>query len=153
MLLALLIAAAPWLEITGGPTFVAGHGTGPTARVEVGVPAGDRLAGEAWISGLIDSTPLTSSAILSAGVGGRVLVTPLSSPLGLWAHAGAGWSPDIGYSARSGPTAFAGAILSFQPFLKRFSLGLEADATLWSRSLGPTDAVGLSLLPYLHCSF
>ena len=153
MLLALLMAVTPWLEMSGGPSYIARRGNGPMARVEVGVPLGDRFAAEGWISGLIDSTPLTSSAVLSTGVGGRMLLTPTGRSLGLWAHAGAGWSPYIGYGGRSGPTGFAGAILAFQPFLKRFSLGLEADASVFTNILGADNAVAFSFLPYLRCSF
>ena len=159
MLLALLIAATPWLEMSGGPVFV-GHGSasgsrGPMARIDFGVPLADRLAVEGWLSGYMSGPARApgDTAVMSLGAGARFLMARFGSQTGFWAHAGAGWAPYVGYGGRSGPTAFAGALLSFQPFLKRFSLGVEADAYVWSNILGPDSAVGLAVLPYLRCSF
>ena len=168
MLLALLIAAAPWLEMSGGPVFIAkgtaAGGSGSMLRLEVGVPLGERVALEAWLSGAIASAPrsgpydaapaeLGTSAVPSLGLGGRLLLARFADQFGVWAHGGAGWAPYFGYGGRSGPTAFGGALLSFQPFVKRFSLGLEADAVVWNNILGPDNAVALAVLPSLRCSF
>ncbi|MGZ6144103.1 MAG: hypothetical protein ACXWLM_12250 [Myxococcales bacterium] len=167
MLLALLIAAAPWLEMSGGPVLVVGGSAagsrGTMARFDVGVPLAESLAAEVWAAGMIEDDPHPdtyavqqiqySSALFSLGAGGRYRVLQLGSSIALWAHAGAGWAPYIGTSGRAGPMGFGGAIVAFQPFLKRFSLGVEAQASLWVNTLGPDNAVALSLLPYLRCSF
>ena len=42
---------------------------------------------------------------------------------------------------------FGGALLTFQPFLARFTLGLEADAVAWR------TALGMAVLPSLRCTF
>jgi len=159
MLLALLIAAAPWVEISGGPVFV-GHGAsaganGPMARIDIGLPVADRFAVEGWTAGYMSGTSRAAGdvAVMSLGAGARFLMAEFGSQTGLWAHAGGGWAPYVGYGGRSGPTAFAGALLSFQPFLKRFSLGVEADAYVFTNVLGPNNAVALAVLPYLRCSF
>jgi hypothetical protein len=158
MLLAILMAAAaPWVEMSGGPALLhpsgqQGMSSGPMLRVDLGMPVGDRLAGEVWLSGAMQSAPLRTpgdSAVVGAGVGGRLLVTGLGSEgkLGIWAHAGAGWGAPAAGTAVSGPTGFAGALLSFQPFLQRFQLGVELDA------LAFRQAFGLALLPSLRCTF
>ncbi|MFN2548188.1 MAG: hypothetical protein ABR567_12195 [Myxococcales bacterium] len=159
MLLALLIAASPWLEMSGGPVFV-GHGAaggsnGPMARIDVGFPVAERFAVEGWMSGYMSGTSRApgDTAVMSLGAGARFLMANFGAQTGLWAHAGGGYAPYVGYGGRSGPTAFAGALLSFQPFLKRFSLGVEADAYVFSNILGPGSAVGVAVLPYLRCSF
>jgi hypothetical protein len=159
MLAALLLAAAPWLEISGGPMIV-GHGSaagsaGPMARIEVGMPLTERFAAEGWVAGQIANAPLHApgdNALLSAGIGGRFRMLQLGSQSGLWAHAGGGWAPSVG-TGRSGPTAFAGALVTFQPFLKRFQLGLEGDAYVVGNALGPTSSVAFALLPSLRCTF
>lgn len=158
MIAALLLAAAPWLELSGGPMIV-GHGSaagsrGPLARIELGMPLTERFAAEGWVAGQIANAPLHApgdTALLSAGVGARFRMLQLGQT-GLWAHGGGGWAPSVG-TGRSGPLAFAGALVSFQPFLKRFSLGLEADAYVVGNALGPTSSVAFALLPSLRCTF
>jgi hypothetical protein len=157
MLLALLLAAAPWVEMSAGPVFLresrrAGLGSGPLLRLDLGVPLGERAAAEAWLSGALERAPMAApgdSALLGAGAGGRLLIVRLDAEgkLGLWAHAGAGWGVPAAGQGRPGPSGFAGALLSFQPFLHRFSLGLEADA------LAYRHALGLAFLPSLRCTF
>ena len=158
MLLALLIAAAPWVEVSGGPVIVgrgdAARSQGPMARIDLGVPVAERLAVEGWMSGFMSSSREPGdAAVMSLGGGARFRMANLSQQTALWAHLGGGFSPYVGYGGRAGPTAFAGAILAFQPFIKRFSVGLEADAYVFARTRGPTNAVGLAVLPYLRCSF
>ena len=46
----------------------------------------------------------------------------------------------------SGPAGFAGAQLLFQPFVKRFALGLEIDA------VAVRSGLGLAVLPSLRCA-
>ena len=153
MLLALLIAASPWVEMSGGP--VLGRGSnGPMARIDLGLPVAERFAVEGWMSGYMSGSSGAPNdvAIMAAGAGARFLLTTLGSQTGLWAHAGGGWAPSVGYG-HSGPTGFAGALLSFQPFVKRFSLGLEADAYAFPNVSATGSRVSLALLPYLRCSF
>lgn len=161
MLLALLIAAAapqqPWVEMSAGPVFLheSGHGgvgSGPLLRLDLGVQVTERLAGEIWLSGALESAPLGAPgdrAILGAGAGGRFLLSRLDAEgkLGLWAHAGAGFGASAAGGGGAGPTGFAGALLSFQPFVKRFQLGLEADVIAERR------AFGIAVLPSLRCAF
>jgi len=157
VILALLLAAAapqqPWVEISAGPVFLheqgrSGLGDGPLLRLDLGYPLSDRAAGELWLSGAMESAPLGSPgdrAIVGAGAGGRFLLTRLDGEgkLGLWAHAGAGWGAQAAGGGAPGPTGFAGALLSFQPFVKRFQLGLDADAVAYRK------AIGLAVLPSL----
>jgi hypothetical protein len=161
MLLALLLAAAtspqPWVEMSAGPMMLhesgrAGFGTGPLVRLDLGYPLSDRVAAELWLSGAMESAPLGSpgdSAIASAGAGGRLLLSRLDhdGKVGLWAHAGAGWGAPAAGDGSSGPTGFAGALVSFQPFLKRFQLGLEADAVAYRK------VFGAAIMPSLRCTF
>lgn len=161
MLLALLIAAVapqqPWVEMSAGPMMLhqsgrAGFGTGPLLRMDLGYQLSDRLAGEVWLSGAMESAPLRSpgdSAIVGGGLGGRLLLAGLDreGKVGFWAHAGAGWGAPAAGEGLAGPAGFAGALVSFQPFVKRFQLGLEADAVAYRKS------VGLALLPSLRCAF
>src|SRR5205823_13184643 len=98
MIALLLAVALPWVEMSGGPVLLresgrAGLGTGPMVRVEVGFPVAERLAAEAWLSGAMESAPLSAPgdrALLGAGVGGRALLLDVGQ-LGVWAHVGAGW--------------------------------------------------------------
>jgi hypothetical protein len=157
MLLALLVAASPWVAMSAGPVFLrqqdrSGVGTGPLVRLEVGVPFAERAAAEAWFSGAVESGPMGSPgdrAILAAGGGGRFLLMRIGPEdrLGFWAHGGAGWGAPAAGEGTAGVTGFAGALVSFQPFLKRFQLGLEADAVAYRQTLG------LAILPSLSCTF
>jgi hypothetical protein len=157
MLLAVLVAASPWIGMSGGPLFVkqqdrAGVGTGPMVRLELGVPFAERAAAEAWLSGAVETAPLGApgdSAIVGAGGGGRFLLARIDPDgrVGFWAHAGAGWGAFTAGEGAPGISGFAGALLSFQPFLKRFRLGLEADAVAYRKTLG------LAILPSLSCTF
>src|SRR5881394_758366 len=153
MLLALLIAASPFVSMSGGPVFGKGS-NGPMARIDLGLPVDDRFAVEGWASGYMSGSNGGPGdvAIMAVGAGARYLVANIGAQTGLWAHAGGGWSPKVGYSGSSGATAFGGALLSFQPFLKRFSLGVEADAYVFSNVLGQSSTFALAVLPYLRCS-
>jgi hypothetical protein len=161
LMVAMLVAAAapqqPWVEMSAGPVMLresgrSGVGTGPLVRVQVGYPLTDRVAGEVWLSGAMESAPMGApgdSALLGVGAAARVLVSRLDSSgkLGLWMHGGAGWGAPVAGDGQHGPTGFAGVLLSFQPFVKRFNIGLEADAVAWR------SAVGLAILPSLRCTF
>jgi hypothetical protein len=164
MVAMVLLAAAPvaeekqpWVGMSAGPVLLRqsgrpGVGSGPLVRVEVGYPLADRVAAEVWLTGAMESAPLGTPgdrALLGAGAGARVLVSRLDSSgkLGLWMHGGAGWGAPIAGDGQHGPTGFAGLLLSFQPFVKRFTLGLETDAVAWR------SAVGIAILPSLRCTF
>jgi len=160
MMLALALAAAapqPWIGISAGPVLLResgrpGVGSGPLVRVEVGYPVADRIAAELWLSGAMESAPPTTPgdhALLGAGGGARLLVSRLDSAgkLGLWLHAGAGWGAPVAGDGQHGPMGFGGALFTFQPFMQRFTLGLEANAVAWR------SAVGMAVLPSLRCAF
>ena len=156
MLFALLLAVAspakPWLEMQAGPMLLRGGGSGPLLRISVGQPFGERLAGELWLTGVLESAPLAArgdSALVGGGAGGRVLLRSFGSDdkLGIWARAGVGWSATAAGSGNQGPSAFGGLILAFQPFVKRFTVGLEGDALAFKTT------VGFALLPSLRCTF
>jgi hypothetical protein len=160
LMLALVMAAAapqPWVEMSAGPMLLheggrSGMGSGPLVRLDVGVPFGERFAAEVWLSGAMESAPsgpLGDRALVGGGAGGRALLQRFGEEgkIALWAHAGAGWGMAAAGEGQAGPTGFAGALLSFQPFVKRFTLGLEADAVAYR------NAYGIALLPSLRCSF
>jgi len=160
LIVALLLAAGapqPYFGMSAGPVLLResgrpGLGNGPLVRLEAGYPIGDRLAAEAWLSGAMESAPSRTPgdrALLGAGVGGRLLLLRAGSEgdVGLWLHAGAGWGAPVAGEGGPGPTGFGGALLTFQPLIKRFTLGLEADAIAWKKTFG------LALLPTLHCAF
>ena len=161
MLLALILAAVtpqqPWVEISAGPVLLhesgrAGVGSGPLLRLDLGYPFSERAAGELWLSGAVESAPQRSPgdrAIVAAGAGGRFLLSRLDAEgkLGLWAHAGAGWGAQAAGEGAPGPTGFAGALLSFQPFVKRFQVGLEGDVVAYRK------AYGFAILPSLRAAF
>jgi hypothetical protein len=158
MLLALLIAAAgPWVGLSAGPAFLhddgrSGMGSGPLLRLDLGYPLGERAAAEVWLSGAFESAPLETPgdrALAALGAGGRLLVLRLGDEgkFGLWAHAGGGWGVPVAGDGSPGPVGFGGAIFSFQPFIQRFSVGLEADA------LAYRNGWGAAVMPTLRCSF
>lgn len=161
LLLALALAAAappqPYVGMSAGPLLLResgrpGTGSGPMVRLEVGYPVADRLAAEAWLTGAMESAPSRAPgdrALVGAGLGGRVLVLRAGSEgsVGFWLHGGAGWGAPVAGSGAPGPTGFAGALVTFQPFVKRFTLGIEADALAWRRTFG------VALLPTLRCAF
>jgi len=159
-MVAMVLAASapqPWVGISAGPVLMhesgrAGVGTGPMVRVEVGYPVADRLAAEAWLATAFQNAPMRSpgdSALIAGGGGARLLVTRLDSDgkLGFWLHGGAGWGVPVSGDGQHGPLGFGGALLTFQPFVKRFTVGLEADAIAWRSTLG------LAVLPSLRCAF
>ncbi|TMA27830.1 MAG: hypothetical protein E6J78_09175 [Deltaproteobacteria bacterium] len=153
MLLALFLAAAqPWLQMEAGPMFLRNGGGGPLLRVSVGQQFAERLGGELWLTAGLQGPAggaRGDSAVLGGGAGGRVLLRSFGEEgkLGLWARAGVGWSAAAAGNDGQGPSAFGGALLSFQPFMKRFTVGLEADALAFRRN------VGFAVLPSLRCSF
>ena len=161
MLLALLIAAAapqqPWVELSGGALMLhqsgrTGLSSGPLVRLDLGYQLHERAAVELWLSGAVESAPLGApgdQAVLGAGAGGRLLVMRLDpeGKLGLWAHGGAGWGSQPGGDGSPGPQGFGGALLSFQPFVKRFQLGFEVDVLAYKHALG------FAVLPSLRASF
>jgi hypothetical protein len=162
MLLALLIAAGgsiqqPWVEIEGGPAWVheqgrAGLSNGPLLRIDLGYEVTQRFAAEVWLTGAMETAPSHSpgdSSILGGGLAGRFLLANLdeSARLGLWLHAGAGWSALTAGDGASGPAGFAGALFSWQPFVQRFQVGIEADAVAFRNTFGG------AVLPTLRCSF
>jgi hypothetical protein len=161
LMLAMFLAAAtpqkPWIEMSAGPMFLhqsgrPGLGTGPLVRLELGRPLGERVAAELWVSGILETAPLGvpgDHALLGAGVGLRYLLLHLDSEdkLNLWAHGGAGWGAPVAGEGSNGPAAFAGALLAFQPFVSRFSMGLEANALAWR------SKVGVALTPSIRCTF
>ena len=67
-------------------------------------------------------------------IAARVLVSRLDSSgnLGLWMHGGAGWGAPVAGDGQHGPTGFAGVLLSFQPFVKRFTYTCVTSCGSWS---------------------
>ena len=161
MLVAMLLAATapqqPSVGISAGPVFVresgkSGVGRGPLLRVDVGYPVGDRISAEIWLTSAIEQAPTSSPGdrgLIAGGGGARLLVSRLGSDgtLGFWMHGGAGWGLSIDGDGKHGPVGFGGALVTVQPFVKRFTLGLEADAVAWR------NAIGVAVLPSLRCAF
>lgn len=154
-MLALFAVLLPFMEVSAGPSFLLqpgrpGIGHGPEVRMTAGLPLGDRFAGELWASGVLETAPLRAPgdrALLGGGVGGRMLVRASSdAKLTLWARGGVGWSAVAG-QGQPGPSGFAGGLISYQPFVKRFQLGVELDA------LAFRNTFGLAVLPSLRCEF
>lgn len=158
--LALMVAAPmapqqqPWLEMSGGPLVLHRNGgldSGPLVRMQVALPLGERFAGELWAAGSMQSAPLGrpgDQAMVGGGLAGRFLLHQFDQEgrFALWAHAGAGYLAAAAGNGLSGPTGFGGAAFLFQPVIRRFALGLEADA------VGARGAFGFALLPTLRCS-
>ena len=144
----------PWLEISGGPMVLrrdGGFDSGPLLRLQVAVPLGERFAAELWAAGSLESAPLGrpgDQALVGGGLAGRLLLHEFDAEgrLALWAHGGAGYLASAAGTSLSGPTAFGGAAFVFQPVIRRFAVGLEADA------VGARGAFGLALLPTLRCA-
>jgi len=160
LMVAMVLAAAtpqPWVGVSGGAVLLresgrSGVGSGPMFRVEVGYPVADRVSAELWLSSMVENAPPSrpgDSALIAGGGGARLLVTRLGSDgkLGFWLHGAAGWGVPLAGDGSSGPLGFGGALLTFQPFVKRFTVGLEADAVAWRNTLG------LAVLPTLRCGF
>ncbi len=160
LMLAMLLAAAtpqPWVGMSAGPVLLResgrpGVGTGPMLRVEVGYPLADRVAAEAWLSTTVESAPPRNPgdlAFIAAGGGARLRVGQLDSDgkLNFWLHGGAGWGVPVSEDGKHGPLGFGGAMLTFRPFIQRFTLGLETDVVAWR------DTLGLAVLPSLRCAF
>jgi len=157
VVLAAAAAPQPWVGISGGPLLLResgreGVGSGPLVRVEVGYPLADRVAAEVWLSSTMESAPRRSPgdrALIAGGGGARLRVAHLDSDgeVSLWLHGAAGWGIPISGDGKHGPIGFGGALITFQPFVKRFTLGLEADAVAWR------DTLGLAVLPSLRCRF
>jgi hypothetical protein len=162
-LAAMLVAAAaapvkqPWIELEGGPALLhqsrrAGLGSGPLFRADLGYELSERVAAEVWLTGAMQSAPLRTpgdTAILGGGLAARYLLKTFDEGgrVGLWAHGGAGWSALAAGEGASGPAEFAGAILTFQPFVQKFQVGIEADLVAFRAT------VGGALLPALRCTF
>lgn len=157
--LALMVAAPlaqqqPWLEISAGPMVLhrnGGFDNGPLVRLQAAVPLGERFAGELWAAGSLQSAPLGrpgDQALVGGGLAARFLLHQFDTEgrFALWAHGGAGYLAAAAGDGLSGPTGFGGAALVFQPLIRRFAVGLEADA------VGARGAFGLALLPTLRCA-
>src|SRR5205823_8354476 len=159
--LALLLVAAPALPVTQRGPFVEmqagpqvlfrgrGVGTGPEVRLDLGLGVSERFAFEAWISGALENAPLHAPGVqsrLGAGLATRARLYRLDSEgrIALWGRAGAGFAASS--PGQSGPVGFGGAQILWQPFVKRFAFGLEADALLLR------GGVGFAVLPSLRCA-
>lgn len=146
----------PWLEASAGPALLhqsgsRGFGSGPLVRLGLGKALNEYAAGEVWLSGAVQSAPLSSpgdAAVAAGGVGGRLRLHAFGDEgkLSLWARVGVGWQAAAQGEARSGPAGFAGAQLLFQPFVRRFAIGLEVDG------LAARGAAGFAVLPSLRCA-
>ena len=152
-------AAVPFLEMSAGPLLLhksghAGLDSGPLVRLDAGLPLSERFAAELWAAGSMQAAPLGSQrgsgdqALVGGGIGGRLLVHQFDAEgrLGLWARGGLGYLAATSGEGAYGPTGFGGAALVFQPWVKRFAIGVEADA------VGTRSALGLLILPTLRCS-
>jgi hypothetical protein len=142
----------PFLEMQAGPQIFfrsTGRGVGPEVRLDVGVGLNERFAAEAWLSGALEDAPLHApgdQSRIGAGLAGRARLLQLDSDgkLGLWGRVGAGYA--FADPSGSGPTAFGGAQLLWQPFVRRFAVGLEMDA------LAVRSGLGFAVLPSLRCA-
>jgi hypothetical protein len=159
-LIAVLLAAPPfpvtqrgaWLEMQAGPQVLFRDrraSVGPEVRLDVGLAFTERIAAEAWLSGAFDPAPVPSPddrSRIGAGIAARARLFQLDSEgkLMLWGRAGVGYA--FATPNGSGPVGFAGPQLLFQPFVKRFALGLELDG------VANRSGLGFALLPSLRCA-
>jgi hypothetical protein len=142
----------PYLEMQAGPQVLfhdSARRIGPEVRLNVGLGFNDRFAVEAWLSGALLDAPLSTpgdQSRIGAGLAGRARLLQLDSDgkLGLWGRVGAGYA--YADPTGSGPTAFGGAQLLWQPFVRRFAVGLEMDA------LAVRSGLGFAVLPSLRCA-
>jgi hypothetical protein len=142
----------PFLEMQAGPQVLlrdAGRSVGPEVRLDVGLGFNDRFAAEAWLSGALVDAPLRTpgdQSRIGAGLAGRARLLQLDADakLGLWGRVGAGYA--FANSGGSGPAAFGGAQLLWQPFVRRFAVGVEVDA------LAVRSGLGFAVLPSLRCA-
>ena len=141
-----------WVEMQAGPQLLfrdRGAGLGPEVRLDIGVGLTERLAAEAWLSGALEEAPLRSpgdQSRVAVGLAARARLLQLDSEgkVMVWGRAGAGWAAAT--PSGSGPAGFAGAQLLFQPFVKRFALGLEIDG------VAVRSGLGFAVLPSLGCA-
>lgn len=152
----LAVVLATWLEMSGGPAFVNQQNTrgvtsGPMVRLDLGYPLGERFAAELWLSGEFVGAAAGvpgDRAVAALGAGGRLLIAHLDGDrFAIWAHGGGGWGVPAAGDGTPGPLGFAGPLVTFQPFIQRFSLGLEADALAYHKGMGA------AVMPSLRCSF
>jgi hypothetical protein len=146
----------PWLDVAAGAAVLHRHrssgvSTGPMVRLGLGLAVSDFAAGELWLAGAVHSSPRSApgdTALAGLGVGGRLRVFRFDpeGKLALWGRLGGGWQAAAAGDARSGPTGFAGAQLLFQPFVRRFAVGLELDG------LASRGSLGFAILPSLRAA-
>lgn len=142
----------PFLEMQAGPQVLfrhGGNGAGPEVRLNVGMGVNDRFVAEAWLSGALENAPLRTpgdQSRIGAGLAGRARLLQLDSDgkVGVWGRVGAGYA--FASPTGSGPTAFGGAQLLWQPFVRRFAVGLEVDA------VAVRSGFGFAVLPSLRCA-
>jgi hypothetical protein len=161
LVLALALVAAPALPVTQRGPFVemqagpqvlfrgSGVGSGPEVRLDLGLGVTEKIAFEAWISGALENAPLRApgdQSRLGAGLAARARLYQFDpeGKVALWGRAGAGFAATT--PGQSGPLGFGGAQILWQPFVKRFAFGLEADALLLR------GGAGFAVLPSLRCA-
>ena len=157
-LIAALVAApvavsqkGPWLEMQAGPQVLLrsrGAGVGPEVRLNLGLGVSEGLAAEVWLSGAMEESRLTpgDQARLGAGLAarGRFVQFDSEGKVALWGRLGGGFTASS--PGQLGPTGFAGLQVLFQPFVKRFSMGLEVDG------VALRGGMGFAVLPSLRCA-
>jgi hypothetical protein len=159
VLVAALLAAplpvtqkGPFLEMQAGPEVLLRNrstGVGPEIRLNVGLGLEQRFAAEAWLSGALENAPLRSpgdQSRIGFGLAGRARLLQLGGDgkLGVWGRVGAGLA--FANPAGPGAMAFGGAQLLWQPFVRRFAVGLEVDA------IAVRGGFGFAVLPSLRCA-
>jgi len=161
LVLALALVAAPALPVTQRGPFVEmqagpqvlfrgrGMGTGPEVRLDLGLGVSEKIAFEAWVSGALENAPLRApgdQSRLGAGLAARARLYQFDpeGKVALWGRAGAGFAATT--PGQPGPVGFGGAQILWQPFVKRFAFGLEADALVLR------GGAGFAVLPSLRCA-